>query len=294
MSTENELEVNAEPEVVVETPEVAPVETDSSMAAMLDLLDESTSDEVKVEEPLAIESQPIAAAPVAEAQPVTEPQPTEAELLRTQLNELSMKLYGQPFQAPVTLAPAIVPPAQAPAAIAPQVPQSIQQVLDDLSKTKNYLTSEELDDIVDKPELINKALNDVARYAQENVLKLVPVIASQMVTQQIAMNEIVRDFYEANKDLVPFRQFVGMVATDVAQSNPNKAYGEVLKEVATKVREKLALKPATVVTTVPVQQKVQQPGVKPAFAGSVQGARRGGEPVVDKNSMVAQLADLMN
>jgi len=88
-----------------------------------------------------------------------------------------------------------------------------------------------------------KSLFEKARsQAREDVLSQVPKTIQEQVNQQVAVRETVRDFYGANPDLKDYKSYVVSAAQEVAASDENKSFSEVLDEAAKRARKNLGLK----------------------------------------------------
>jgi hypothetical protein len=142
-----------------------------------------------------------------------------------------------------------------------------------------YLSDEEVDRLIDEPQLINVALQRAASSMQQSVASLVQA----EVNKQIMVTRAVTDFYSANQDLQPYAKFVQFVLADVEKANPTKTYAEIFEETAKESRKRLGL-----ATTAPVVRQSNNGAdqLKPAFAGS---KRNSGRPApkgefFDKNA----------
>lgn len=195
--------------------------------------------------------------------------------MRALLNEMARGVV--PAAAPGTPAvpvPGAVPPAATPGA--PQAPSAerispLQAILGpeavelfkkSLEKDEVFLSPEEIDSIIDKPELLQQAFNKVRRKAAAEVVDLLPSLVSDMVTRSMSAYKRSQDFYEANEDLSPYRDFVSSVYEKVYRANKDKSNDELLTLTAEEARKTLRL-PA------PVAKSGKPAGAqKPAFAGS--------------------------
>ena len=66
----------------------------------------------------------------------------------------------------------------------------------------------------------NNALEEASKLTAERILSSLPQIMSQYVTQHIAMNRLVDDFYTANADLAPVKRTVTAVANEISAEHP--------------------------------------------------------------------------
>jgi len=168
----------------------------------------------------------------------------------------------EPTPAPGEPAPT---PAPAPAAPAP-APEPAKPV--------DFVGSKPLDDIVDKAEGLNEVLNRVMNEAGtrnvevvvERILRAIPNLVAGQIVQQNTINEMVKDFYGANKDLVPAKRTVGIFVNEVHSEHPDWKTEDVFKEAGTRTRKTLGLRAQTVT-----------PPAKPAFVKQRGSHRRGGE-----------------
>ena len=245
---------------------------------------------------------PVVSTPAPQVPP-TPAQETELQIaqkqneqLRLQLNELAKMgltiplptAQTSPTQGNTPIVPAAPTAIPTVPPIAPVIPQpigSLQDIITKLNSDQNYLTEEDLDNIVDNPSLINVAINKAVRGSTEQLIQAIPLIAAGIANQQIVLNNMAIDFYETNSDLAPYKEFVSAIAKQVEASNTGKTYNEIFNLTATQVRERLGLKVLSPQTPTPS-------GVTPAFAGTRGPAR---PPVASKQTddMTTQIAELL-
>lgn len=103
----------------------------------------------------------------------------------------------------------------------------------------------------------------------------IPSIVSSSAQQQMAIENVTRDFYAANQDLVNFKQAVSMAAMQLYQENPNLLLPDLLSQAAARTREILHLKGIN-------------PGGKRVPAQPAGNSVRGG---VDRSASEPQLSD---
>ena len=144
-----------------------------------------------------------------------------------------------------------------------------------------FLSDDELDQIIDKPELINVAFER----SQQVMLHNMQIAIQQEVNKQILVSRAISDFYQSNEDLRPYGKFVQFVLAEQEAKNPDKTYGEIFKETADECRKRLGLS-----KTVRTQQS-DKPGQKPAFAGSKRGVSR---PASTQEWFDPNAADIFN
>jgi len=142
---------------------------------------------------------------------------------------------------------------------------------------ENYLTEDELDQLIDNPQLINVAI----KRSQDAVIGSIGSIIQAEVNKQIMVNRAVTDFYQTNQDLLPYSKFVQFVMAEVEGKNRDKTYGEIFEQTASECRKRLGL------AKTPVQSRqTNSTQQKPAFAGSKRGNSRpaGQQEMFDKNA----------
>lgn len=279
-------------EVPAETVEVEVVEvpsttdlTDADIAAMEGMLPQAATakpaDDTKVvakEE--VVDTKVVQPEPKAEA-PVTKE--TELETAIRQNSELRELLNQMAAGGPVAaapVAPVVSPTAAVPAAQPVAGPDSIADILKILSPDAikqfsaamkediPFITKEQLDTIVDKPELLIPILNNVRRQSAQETLSILPTIVATMVATQLQTERMANEFYEQNKDLGQYRDYTKHIFQSIVTDPANKEKGieDVLTLTAVEVRKRLRL-------AAPVEQT--KPAVKqPKFpAGVTKGAR---------------------
>ena len=65
-------------------------------------------------------------------------------------------------------------------------------------ESAQYLSQEELDEVIDKPELINQAIHKGITNVIQGLKAELPSIVSAQVQQRILVNNAVQEFYSAN------------------------------------------------------------------------------------------------
>lgn len=111
--------------------------------------------------------------------------------------------------------------------------------------------------------VFEKLLTTVRDQAVERTVQSIPQLVTTMVKQQLYLNELSREFYQANEDLAGIRPFVGVVANEIASKNPGLKPEEVLAKTAIAVRERMALKSKVVNATPPVSPGLPNPSNRP-------------------------------
>lgn len=87
----------------------------------------------------------------------------------------------------------------------------------------------------------SKGVNDSKRVATESVLDSIPDMVKHNLTLLTSLKEASDNFYNDNKDLIPFKRVVAAVFEDIAANNPDKRYGELMNLVAPEARKRLEL-----------------------------------------------------
>ena len=253
---------------------------EEQLSFMNDLFDPPAGDEgteseavppaVEAVEPV-VEAAPIEIVPATtvvttEAAPVVVEQSTE-EILREQILALTAQLQGNAQRYPE--APKPVGDVSAPS-IPPVT--TTQQPITAQSVLAPFLTAEELDEIIDKPELILTAI----QRSNEHVMQQAKMMVSGEINRQIMITKAVTEFYDANKDLAPYASFVQHVMAEQEGKSQDKTYAQIFADTASECRKRLGLKPVAVTQ----QTKTNNGQPKPAFAGSRQS---GGNRVQGKN-----------
>lgn len=115
---------------------------------------------------------------------------------------------------------------------------------------QNFLDGvDDVDEVVRDPDQLNKLLNkvfkagvDSIKTATSKISETIPDTVKKNIT---LLNEITKEgdkFFEANKDLLPWRKSVATVFEELFQKTPNKKYTELMAEAAVETRKRLNLK----------------------------------------------------
>ena len=143
-------------------------------------------------------------------------------------------------------------------------------------------------------DLLNKVLKQgiaIGRKSDENIIRSMPEIVKKNIEVVKNLEKVSTEFYDKNKDLVPFKKVVAITFEEELSKNPDKSYEEVLeKMVAPSVRQKLDLHKKA--TSQPNQQQKQQqkPGdPKPRLPKS-RSQQRQTQP--ETNSLLAELDEM--
>ena len=106
----------------------------------------------------------------------------------------------------------------------------------------------DLDDLTRNSSVFNKMLNKVykmgveaSRKFQETTLRNIPEIVKSNVVVQATLKKKVDEFYEANKDLKPFKKVVASVYEELASENPDWDIVKTFNETEKETRKRLEL-----------------------------------------------------
>ena len=220
-----------------------------------------TGDDIKVEGDTKVEE------PIQDG----EPEQDVNAILREQIIKLTEQLQKDPTQQSVQ----------------PDIGEGDKKDIEQKQEAlKAFLSDDEIDRIIDEPQLLNTAFNRALNVMQQNMQS---VIQSE-VNRQVMVSRAVSDFYTSNQDLAPYGKFVQFVMSEVESQNPQKTYAEIFQMTAAETRKRLGF---GVPQAPRQQQQSPQSGqkAKPAFAGSKHGTQRpaGKQEFFDPNA-----ADMFN
>jgi hypothetical protein len=138
------------------------------------------------------------------------------------------------------------------------------------------------DEVLKSADSFNALLTSVVNTAVERSLRLVPQVANQLIEQQYTLKEVVREFYQENKDLLDHKKYVGFVSNEVAAKHADWTLPQILEETEKEVRSRLKLNKQVQDNTSVVNagQQNRQPQTRtvegnPGFVPSGGGGRRG-------------------
>lgn len=117
----------------------------------------------------------------------------------------------------------------------------------------DFIGDENIDEIINDRGKFNKLLNSIYKkgvestkginlQSAEDIIKSIPDIVKNNITVMASLKKASDDFYDNNKDLIPFKKVVATVFEEYAAANPDKSYIENLKDVGDEVRKRLELK----------------------------------------------------
>lgn len=215
---------------------------------------------------------PVAATP--------DPRDLEIEALRAQIVEYSKRAMAtpppSPPAAPIPVAAPIAPVAPV-APVAPISPVDVQFFKDEA----------EVDAALKDAGSFNKFLNNFVRAIEPIITQkavfqaaqMIPEVSMNVANDQISMLSTVKSWYDSNPDLLPFKEFCGVIAKEITAKEPQITMVDALNKTESEVRSRLRLvKPTTIAP-------VASGGAPPASPGFTPGGRSGGggqPPTLDK------------
>lgn len=207
-----EPEPEPEEEPVVEeesTPEPEPVE------------EEPTDSEPEPEpEP---EEEPAGEEPEPEPEPETDYE-AQIERLRQSLAEMSVN---------------VAPPAEQPKdGEAPEQSSAKQPSGDGPVFVES---EEELDALLRTPDGLNKALRKVYQQAREDIMRDIDPQIRRVVSHEVGASSQAQLFFQENPDLIPYKKFVGYLASQLETQHPEWDDATLLENLAKESRTQLAL-----------------------------------------------------
>lgn len=99
--------------------------------------------------------------------------------------------------------------------------------------------------ISESHEDLNKFANKISQRTQENILKALPNIINNLVTQSVSLQTSVTEFWRSNEDLVAgktqreigeVKKKIGSISNALLAADPTKSYGEIFEEAGNIVR----------------------------------------------------------
>jgi hypothetical protein len=106
-----------------------------------------------------------------------------------------------------------------------------------------------LEDLIKNPKGFNDLLNAIYKKAVEaghnksveSVLRSLPETIKNQVIQHITVTTSVKEFYQNNEDLVPYKKTVGAIANQVSSTRPDLPLPKIMELTAKLARKKLNL-----------------------------------------------------
>lgn len=231
------------------------------------------STEAPTEETPPTEVEPPAGTPPVEGD--------EASTLRAEIMRMASVMASHGITYSET--PPVVPtetPVETPPVVETPTPQVTQPQWGEAIS----ITDEVFQDAVENKDAFEKILTNVRDNAVERTIQSIPLIVTNMVKQQLYLNNLANEFYKANEDLADKRPFVGVVANELSSKNPGWDPQKVLEETGLEVRKRLNLKPTQ---TVNAPSGQQSPGLPSATT------RKGVRPAAALTGLEKELQDMM-
>jgi hypothetical protein len=159
---------------------------------------------------------------------------------------------------------------------------------------QDFVGDLDLDDLTHDKTVLNKLLNavyskgvtDSKKIATEKVLNSIPDIVKHNLTILTSLKEVSDNFYNENKDLVPFKRVVAAVFEEVASKNPDKKYGELMELVGPEVRTRLALHKQA------VKEEKKEEERKPRLPNAKGGPRHSPETKPNTSAISNEIAEM--
>ena len=142
---------------------------------------------------------------------------------------------------------------------------------------------DEYDELLRNPKKLNNILNDVARKSfqlgRSSVLDEVPKIISSQIKETTTISRKVEQFYNDNEDLVPYKDYIAVIANRVQSEHPDYDIDKLLEEVERETRSTLSIskKDAKQDTS-----KSKGKKKKPAFAKTTSARKSGNKEKLTK------------
>lgn len=99
----------------------------------------------------------------------------------------------------------------------------------------------DFDDIMESKEKFMEFIKQAFQISTQSTTGYVQNFVPDVVTRHVSMQEVRENFYSTNTDLNAVRPYVAMVASNVAQANPEWGVAEVLEKAAEVARESLGI-----------------------------------------------------
>lgn len=107
------------------------------------------------------------------------------------------------------------------------------------------LTQEEYDEAINSPAGFSKIMDKVRQRARVELLREIPQIVEKQVSAQLGLKLAVQQFYDLNKDLVPFRSVVALKVRELEMQHPDWGYDKIFQSLGKEVRTYLRLPSAS-------------------------------------------------
>lgn len=253
--------------------------------------EEPTQETAPAEEVQAETTESVEREPVKEEVAVAEVVESPAEdpryvAMQETINRLSAQLLQAGVQPPQSAPPTAAPP------VAAQPPPSVEV---DLSKFQVLPEGVDFEDVVNDKASFEKFMRDLlVRFNTVRVRQdalAIPMMVSRQVQSLNTLNDVVRSFYDTNKDLVAFKPLVGAYCNRIVAEHPDWTLPQVLTEAANQSRSSIGAGMAAQKPTTPVTPKAPAAPIKPSFATTT--ATRNVPAKAHETKMAKEIAELI-
>lgn len=168
-----------------------------------------------------------------------------------------------------------------------------------------FKKDEEIDAAFKDAGSANRFMTGVVAVAVEMIAQNMPQTIQRISNRQVTTQLAIKEFYEKNQDLSPYKQFCGFVTNQVASEKPEITLGELFKEVASRTRTALKLAASAGGTGVPVEASSgntaspagaaptgTNPGPALPPAGGGGGRKTGPAPLSGLEKEIAEVLDI--
>lgn len=146
----------------------------------------------------------------------------------------------------------------------------------------DLIESVDFDEIMESKEKFMEFFTTALKTVQKTTTDYVSGVVPDVVVRQTSMQEVAKSFYDANPELVPVKQYVATIATNIAKENPDWQVQQVLEEAAKVSKMALNIQPAT-----PANSRTSKPPTLPGGNRSVR------TPQVSKDKLQSEIDDLI-
>jgi len=139
----------------------------------------------------------------------------------------------------------------------------------DKKKEFKFVDDDKFNDALLTPEALNslltqvyeRAKNDAIEESTKQSLQQTPEVVTRLVSSRMELQNAINEFYQVNPDLREYKQFVGMIATELRANNPDWDTPKLMEGVAKESKKRLGIK----ANAKAINEKGRK-GKKPAFA----------------------------
>jgi hypothetical protein len=202
----------------------------------------------------------------------------EVDELREQLDQLRQTI-GQLTAAKATPSAEELVEAQ----------EELEEVSEQLEAVEFVKDPSELLDVMRNPAKFNELMNKLLGAATQHTLRAVPRVVSTTVSRTQALAKAREDFYSANPELANHKQFIGYLASQIQQKEPNLAMPELLDKVAEMAYSQLALSKRAAETD--RRERVSEN--KPAFPSKKRTTRTSQRDAPEPTTQQRQIAEIL-